>query len=113
MRHTPAVIAALVLAPLAAHATEVPCEICGALPAFGYWGSGTNLETLRYVWRDRAQQKSWLGPLDKHRDQLIKLAEARLPKTVKDFVQDGDSYFFREDNIYVAIRVLKPKHALC
>ena len=176
---------------------ETPYEIRGTLPAFGIWGSGKSVETLRYVWRDRAfaiggvagqyvdpgqflldydtfgivwkspnrfrslevmhpywrsnegedywkgthspfqqtgvhrntaivlfnipeqdpwrdraQQKAWLGLRDKHCDQLLKLAEVRFPATVKDFVQDGDFYFFREGEVYVAIRVLKPRHTL-
>ena len=174
---------------------DAPYEIRGTLPAFGAWGSGKSLETLRYVWRDRdfaiggvagqladpgqflldydtfgivwkspnrfrslqvlhpfwrsnegedywkgthspfqqtgvyrntaivmfsipekdpwrdrAQQKQWLGLRDKHFDQLIQLAAVRFPSTVEDLVEDGDCYFFREGGVFVAIRVLKPKH---
>ena len=178
-----------------ARGADAPYEIRGTLPAFGSWGSGKSLETLRYVWRDRdfaiggvagqhvdpgqflldydtfgivwkspnrfrslqvmhpywrsnegedywkgthspfqqtgvyrntaivvfnipekdpwrnrAQQKAWLGLRNKHFDELFKLAEVRFPTTVEEFVQDGDFYFFREREVYVAVRVLKPKH---
>ncbi len=61
-------------------------------------------------WRDRAQQKQWLGLRNQHFDQLIKLAAVRFPSTVEELVQDGDFYFFREGGVFVAIRVLRPNH---
>ena len=57
-------------------------------------------------------RKDWLANRDMHFDKLIRLAQVRFPTTVDELVQDGDLYFFREGNVYVAVRVLKPGHTL-
>lgn len=63
-------------------------------------------------WPDRADQKQWLDTRNKHFDKLIQLGQVRFPMTVDELVQDGDFYFFREGNVYVSVRVLKPGHTL-
>ena len=63
-------------------------------------------------WPDRADQKQWLDTRNKHFDKLIQLGQVRFPKTVDELVQDGDFCFFREGNVYVSVRVLKPGHTL-
>ncbi|MDT8300562.1 MAG: hypothetical protein RQ760_03695 [Sedimentisphaerales bacterium] len=54
----------------------------------------------------------WTVDRDRHYDNLIKLGQVRFPATVNEVVQSGDAYFFREGNVYVAIRVLKPGHTM-
>ncbi len=43
---------------------------------------------------------------------LIKLGQVRFPTTVDEVTANGDLCFFREGDVYVAIRVLKPGHTL-
>jgi hypothetical protein len=47
-----------------------------------------------------------------HFKNLIKLGQVRFPTTVDEVVGNGDFYFFREGDVYVAICVLKPGHTL-
>jgi hypothetical protein len=60
-------------------------------------------------WPDRGR-KDWIALRDKHFNNLIKLGQVRFPRTVDEIVANGDFYFFREGDVYVAIRVLKPGH---
>jgi hypothetical protein len=62
-------------------------------------------------WPDRGRA-DWIALRDQHFDNLIKLGQVRFPTTVDEVVTDGDFYFFRDDEVYVAIRVLKPGHTL-
>ncbi len=62
-------------------------------------------------WPDRGRA-DWIATRNKHFDNLIKLGQTRFPATVEELVEDGDFYFFREGDVYVAIRVLKPGHTL-
>lgn len=62
-------------------------------------------------WPDRGRG-DWIALRDQHLDNLIKLGQVRFPVTVDELVEDGDFYFFREGDVYVAIRVLKQGHSL-
>ncbi len=62
-------------------------------------------------WPDRGRD-SWRANRDKHFDGLIKLGQTRFPTTVDEVVTTDDAYFFREGDVYVTIRVLKPGHTL-
>ncbi len=62
-------------------------------------------------WPDRGRA-NWIALRDKHFNNLIKLGQVRFPTTVDEVVENGDFYFFREGDVYVAIRVLKPGHTL-
>jgi hypothetical protein len=63
-------------------------------------------------WPDMGQQKHWIANRNNHADNLIRLGQVRFPTTVDEVVEDGDICYFREGNVYVAIRVLKPGHTL-
>jgi len=62
-------------------------------------------------WADKGRA-DWVANRDKHYGNLIQLAQVRFPETVDELVKEGDFYFFREGNIYVSVRVLKPGHTL-
>jgi hypothetical protein len=62
-------------------------------------------------WPDRGRA-NWIALRDQHFNNLIKLGQVRFPTTVDEVVENGDYYFFREGDVFVAIRVLKPNHTL-
>jgi hypothetical protein len=62
-------------------------------------------------WPDRGRA-DWIALRDQHFDNLIKLGQVRFPMTVDEVTASGDFYFFREGDVYVAIRVLKSGHTL-
>jgi hypothetical protein len=62
-------------------------------------------------WPDSGRA-NWIAQRDQHFDSLIRLGQVRFPTTVDEIVENGDFYFFRECDVYVAIRVLKPGHTL-
>ncbi len=62
-----------------------------------------------WIFRGR---NDWRELRNQHFDNLIHLAQIRFPTTIDKLVQNGDWYFFREKDVFVAIRVLKPGHTL-
>lgn len=62
-------------------------------------------------WPDRGRE-GWIAKRDQHFNNLIKLGQVRLPTTVNEITANEDFHFFREGDVYVAIRVLKPGHSL-
>jgi hypothetical protein len=50
----------------------------------------------------------WIAQRDQHIEDLLKIGIVRFPHDVQEKLQQGDSYFFRDGDMYVGIRALKP-----
>ena len=60
----------------------------------------------------QGEQKHWVLDRDGHYDKLIQIGQCRFPKSVDELVRDGDWCFFREGDVYVGIRCLRPASKL-
>ncbi len=63
-------------------------------------------------WATVGDERYWANQRSEHIENLIKLGTVRFPATVQELTTRDDAYYFRDGDVFVGIRVLKPGHEL-